>query len=84
MPPPVQVSKFANMTKLGAQIKMSIKAVGIVMRHKSRHTEGLKVLFADFATNTMHISHRARGTRACQMIARSGRIVLITELIIET
>ena len=52
------------MAKLGAQIKMSIKAVGIVMRHKSRHTEGLEVLFADFATNAMHISHRARGTRA--------------------
>jgi len=41
IPPPVHVSKLANIAKLGAQTKMSIKAVGTVMRHNSRHTEGL-------------------------------------------
>ena len=60
----MKIKCFANMAKLGAQTNMSIKAVGTVIRHKSRHTAGLEVEVADCATNAMHISHRARGTRA--------------------
>eukprot|EP00580_Thalassiosira_gravida_P001993 CAMPEP_0201601124 /NCGR_PEP_ID=MMETSP0492-20130828/2135_1 /ASSEMBLY_ACC=CAM_ASM_000837 /TAXON_ID=420259 /ORGANISM="Thalassiosira gravida, Strain GMp14c1" /LENGTH=71 /DNA_ID=CAMNT_0048064227 /DNA_START=814 /DNA_END=1029 /DNA_ORIENTATION=- len=70
------------MAKLGAQMKMSTRAVGTIMRHKSRYTEGC-LQFADFATKAMHISHKTRGNRACQMIAGSGRRILTTELNIE-
>lgn len=64
MPPPVQVSKFANIAKLGDHTKISTRAVGTSMRLKRRHTEGLELSCANFATNAMHISQRARGTRA--------------------
>lgn len=64
IPPPVHVSKLANIAKLGAHTKISIRAVGTIIRHKSKHIDGLEVLFAKVATNAMQISQRARGTLA--------------------
>lgn len=63
MPPPVQVSKLAAMAKAGAQMKISINAVGSVINERSRHIDELEEL-EEFATIAMHISQRTRGTRA--------------------
>lgn len=62
-PPPEQVSNFATKAKLGAHTKISINAVGTVIRHRSKQIDGFNAV-AERATIAMHSSHRARGIRA--------------------
>ena len=64
-----QVSEFANIAKLGAQTKMSIKAAGTITLDTQLCILKDWKYVTYFATNAIHISHRARVAHAY------GRIV---------
>ena len=70
----MQVSNFATKAKLGAQIKISINAVGTVIRQRSRHIDGFDVVVAERATMAIHISQKARGIRPLESLSARAAI----------
>ena len=76
IPPPVHFSNFANIAT-----KISIRAVGNTIKHRSRHIGGLLVSLAVFAIIAMQTSHRALGMRGyVEIKTYEVSIILIIEV----